>query len=302
MLRSKKGSAIIIVLIISIIAMSLTLFAIDISKKIVQSSEMLMDKLHAKIGVESEIEKLKFYASTGNFHSSYMTNTFTTILPEKLYLDGRAQKIDNNTILRIKDSGGFINIWSPSKRFIEALLKNDNISASKIAIILNSLDDWYDDNNLRELNGAEKNYYRLKGYSYSPRNSNGAQSIYEWRIIRGFDNKTFDYLKSYLILSPHWNPNINTMPAPLLSAIFNIPVSVAKTLENIRLKKGSITRNDLRSVLGTDIDTAEYGAFPTFVLDINAEYRFNKSMEKVSCVISFRTDNSTPYRVLKWLN
>jgi len=302
MLRSKSGSAIIITLIVSIIAMSLTLFAIGVSKRIVQSSNMLMDKLNADIGVESTIEKLKFYVSTGQFFPSYVENSDKIGFPAKIYIDSRVQKIDNNTTLKIQDTGGLISVWAMNKNLIKSVLLRDNVSMTRISEILDGLEDWYDRDNLRQPNGAEKEYYKLEGDKYTPRNFNGVQSIYEWLIIRGFNKKTFDYLKQYLVLSTNWHPNINTMPAIILSSVFNIPVSAANTLVKLKESEGMLTQTDIKRVLGSGLSTFEYGTFPTFVLDIKAQYMFNMSMKRITCTISFKADNSTPYRVLKWQN
>ncbi len=302
MLRSKSGSAIIIVLIVSIIAMSLTLFAVGVSKRIVQSSDMLMDKLNAEFGVESAVEKLKFYVSTGKFSSLYVENDYKIGFPAKIYIDSRVQKIDNNTTLKVQDTGGLMGVWTINKKLIKSILLNDNVSETRISEISDSLEDWYDRDNLRHLNGAEKEYYKLEGDKFTPRNFNGVQSIYEWRIIRGFDKKIFDYIKKYLVLSTNWHPNINTMPAIILSSALNIPLSEAQTLVEIRKSKNNLTQTDIKRVLGSSFDTFEYGTFPTFVLDINAQYKFNMSMKRITCTISFKADNSTPYRILKWQN
>ncbi len=302
--NNKQGSAIIIVLIISIIAFSLTVFTIGISKKVVSSSEMLMDKLQAKFGVNSDIEKLKFYVSTGKFYSYYIENNHNTFgFPKKLYIDGRKQKIDNTTTLILQDTGGLLDVWVLDKKTISSLLSLDNISPSNRAIAIDSLEDWYDKDNLRRLNGAESEYYQFKRYKYTPRNFNGVQSVYEWHIIRGLiDNKTFTDIAKYLTISPNWHVNIDTMNAPMLSATLGISLDTANSLLNIKRYKGKLSLSDIKEFVSGNINTSNYSDFPTFVLDINAKFKFNVSMEDVSCTISFIPDNSTPYRVLRWQN
>ena len=283
--------------------MSLTLFAVGISKKMVKSSEMLMDKLYAEFGAESEIEKLKFYISTGRFYSSYVKNDFSNYgFPKILYIDGRRQKIDNAT-LHIQDTGGLINVWVLNKKVIKNILTLDNVTPSKAAIVCDSLEDWYDNDNLRHLNGAESEYYKLNGYKYAPRNFNGVQSIYEWHMVRGLvDNKTFDTLKKYLVISPNWHVNVGTMSTTMLSAVFGMPFDFTNTMVQIKKEQGSLTLSDISKVLGNNVNTSDLSDYPTFVLDISTEFKFNTSMEKVVCTISFRSDNLTPYRILKWLN
>ena len=302
MLRSKNGSAIIIVLIVSIIAMGLTLFAIGVSKRIVQSSDMLMDKLNAEFGVESAVEKLKFYVSTGKFSPLYVENKIAG-LPDRIYVDGRKLKIDSYTTITVQDSGGLINVWSFNTKLLNSLLRNDNISRAHIAIIDNSIEDWYDKDDLQRVNGAEDWYYKGAGCKYTPRNFSMVQSIYEWHDIRGLmDNKTFNFIKKYLILSPKWHININAMSKTMLSAAFNIPLPAAKAIVAYRNQKNGLTAYDLQRLLGVSIDSEQYRAFPTFVLDIEVQSKFNEAMENVSSQIQFIQNRKSPYRILKWQN
>lgn len=301
MLRNRSGSAIIIVLIIAMISISLTIFTIDVSKKIINSSNMLMDKLHAKFGALSEMEKLKFYISTGRMYPMYVSNKISS-LPDRIYVDGRKLKIDNCTVT-VQDSGGLINVFLFDKKLLNTLFRTDNLSYSQISVIDDSILDWYDKDSLKRTNGAEDEYYKSSGFNYTPRNFGLVQSIYEWHNIRGLvDNRTFNFVKHYLTCAPKWHKNINTMSNKMLSFTFNIPLSTADAIVGFRNKKNGLTLSDIKRLLGINIDAEEYGTFPTFVLDINVQFRFNDAMENVSSQIQFIQNEKSPYRILKWQN
>ncbi|HDL01416.1 MAG TPA: hypothetical protein ENH23_04205 [candidate division Zixibacteria bacterium] len=301
--RSENGSAIIIVLVISIISISLALFTIGVSRKILLSSSMLMDKLHAKMGAESEIEKLKFYLSTGRFHPRSVASSMQIKdMPPVIYIDGTKQTLGKFTNVTLTDTGGLLDILIPNDSRIALLLKNEGMSASKAATVRDSLADWYDKDNFKHLNGAENYYYRsIMGYKYGPRNFAGVQSIDELHLIRGLtDEKVFKKIKSYLTFSPYWMPNINTMNSQLLSATLNISLNMSNILVALRKTKGYISDFDIERITGMRIDPEFYGSFPTRILDIRLNFRFNTAMENISCEISFRPNRTSPYQILKW--
>ncbi len=300
-LSQNRGSAIIIALIISLIAMAITLFVVSVNRSIVESSNMLLDKLNAKFRAESLINEVEFYASTGRFTSDSVENPSVKGLPAKIYINGLSQKIDNNTIVTIRDAGSMMSIWAINPEVISNLLKLDNVSSQRIAIIRDSILDWLDKDNLIHLNGAESQYYRSKGYRYTPRNSFALQSIYELKLVRGMDNKTFNFLKRYLILAPKWHFNLSTMDKAMLSSATGIPYNLLNSLR-FKERNKELSLDDLEKETGKMLDPAYYQTFPTFVLDIQVSIRFNKALEKRKCVISFNTGDKSPFKVLLWKN
>ncbi len=299
--RSESGAALIIVLVISIISMSIALFTIGVSRNILFSSNMLMDKLYAKIGAESEIAKLKFYISTGQFHPTSVTNpAHIPDFPPILYINGTKQNLGKYAQIKLMDTGGLLDVWVSNAGRIERLLENEGVAASKAEIIRDSISDWYDKDNLKHLNGAEDYYYHSRGDSYGPRNFAGIQSIDELHLIRGLDNKTFSKIKPYLTLSPKWMMNINTMDAQLLSSAFNIPLNLAENLVKLRKLRGYISTLDIEQIAGIKIASELYSSFPTFILDVKLNFRHDTAMENPSLEISFRPNETTPYRILKW--
>lgn len=299
---NSKGSAIIISLIISVVAMLIASFIILASKNLIASSDLLFDKLKAKFGAESLLEKIKFYVSTGEFKKFYIENPVVKTLPKNVFLDGRKQKVDKNAIIVIKDAGSMLNIWAINPKILYNLVTILRENKQKASIIEDSLMDWIDRDNLVRLNGAEREYYIGRGYRYPPRNSPNLQSIFELSLIRGMDSKTFSLLKNYLVLSPKWLINLNTVDEKMLEAILGISPSLAKSLIKIREEKGGLTLDDIEKTTGITLDPSYYETFPTFTLDIKLTFRFNKAVERKGCVISFYPDNSSPYRVLRWEN
>ena len=303
--KCNRGSAIVIVLIMVIISFIIAFFEIKISKRIIKSTFMLVDKLHAVFGAESNMEKLKFYISTGRLYKNRVINRFLKGFPTDLYVDGRKQILDNHTIVYLKDSGSMLNISSIDVRIMRNLLILRGLKEEKIQELINSLLDWYDADSISRMGGAEYMYYKNKGCKYSPRNCYCVQSPYELRLIKGFNNANlFDFVKRYLIFSPLWHLNINTVDKYMLSAILGIPIPISKELVEFRKSNNGISVSDIERIAGLKPsileDTVEFAPVPTFVIDIQVIFKFNVAGEKVESVILFKSDNVTPYRVIRW--
>lgn len=305
MLHSKKGSALIIALVISIIGITLTLFVIKVSRNILFSSRMLMDKLYATLQAESTIEEIKFYASTGRFYPEYISNAIPSVrYPQRIYLDGRREKINKKTEIIIQDAGAKLNVWSPYTNAMSSLLREEGVvDRENATIIRDSLLDWYDKDNLKHLNGAEGPYYRFNlGVSYTPRNFPGVQSIDELHLVRGLtDERVFKKLRPNLILTYRWMPNLNTVNTDTLAALLKIPKAIAQQVVHYRKVKGFLTAEDIRRITSITVSPSNFRFFPSFTLDIKVASLFNTAGEKIHCVVSFILDEHKPFRVLKWV-
>ncbi len=97
--------------------------------------------------------------------------------------------------------------------------------------------DWLDKDSQTRLGGAEDAEYLGLQPPYRAANQL-IQSVEELRLIRGFDAAAVEKLRPYVVALPKATAiNINTAPAPVLSALFpNLPVSVAQQLVAARDK------------------------------------------------------------------
>ncbi len=294
--NKNKGSAIIIAILVSLIASALTLFTIGISREIIVSSELLLDKLQTQLSSENTIEQLKFYISTGQFACNYIKLSNG----KKIYIDGRKQTF-NKAFIFLKGAGGKIDIWYPDFEKVYSLLLKKGVSLSNALTIKNSLQDWYDKDNIPNQFGAEELFYKDQIHAkYSPRNFSGVQSTDEWTDIRGFlNNNNFKNIKPYLILCPIWKPNINAMDPTMLSLFLNTTKNESKQLIQLKKQKGCLTITDIYRVIGKYPSSLNI-FFPSFTLDIKVISLFNKAESKKECVIEFTPDKEKPFTVLKW--
>lgn len=114
--------------------------------------------------------------------------------------------------VRINDLSGKINLSQLKRKKFKLLLEKQlGSQGSEIENLLDAWEDWTDRDDLKRLNGAEKNYYKSKKYSYEPRNG-PLESVNELRLIKGFDEafKGIDLTDVFTLYarSRQINPNI----------------------------------------------------------------------------------------------
>jgi len=86
----------------------------------------------------------------------------------------------------VVNESGKIDLNNTNPRLLELFLEYLNVDPDQIAIIVDSLQDWRDADNLHRLHGAEKDTYDERTPPYSPRNGNISQPG-EFFLINGTD-------------------------------------------------------------------------------------------------------------------
>ena len=111
--------------------------------------------------------------------------------------------------------------------------------------------DWIDNNSNTSAAGAEDSEYLTLQPPYRAANQ-AIASVEELRLIRGLDAAALDKLRPLVTALPKPTPiNINTAPAPVLSALFvNLPLSMAQQLVVAREKTPYKTKQDLETQAG----------------------------------------------------
>ncbi len=127
----------------------------------------------------------------------------------------------------IEDETGRIPLNPMPEEDIKALLDYMEIDFTDIDIMVDSLADWTDENDMHRLNGAEEDYYQREDPPYSPANG-PLNSFDRLSKIRGFKEEFFDedgvpnelYYRFISAVSLHNTNkvNINTASMDVLAA------------------------------------------------------------------------------------
>ena len=161
----KKGFALATVLWISAILMASTLYLLSMYKKSVNNAESLNNKLQAELLSDTYIDRLTFFALTGEFKENYITNTLKGF-KAKIYINNKFQKIDDNISIKLKSCGEMLSVYGADISFLEHLMHYYTKEA------LNYKEpylDWIDIDSNMHLNGAENLFYNQFQYTTSNR-------------------------------------------------------------------------------------------------------------------------------------
>ncbi|WP_022851608.1 general secretion pathway protein GspK [Limisalsivibrio acetivorans] len=306
MIRNERGSAIIFVLVIALIALSVSAYMLRSAKDVLLTAEMLRDKIHAKFEAESIPELLAFITATAKFEKNYFhfegDLRKIPVDNETYYLDGR-----ENTMLDSKvemlDTGAMLPLWAFDHSSISKLFYNE-FEPSKASIMYSSLIDWKDADDLHQMNGAESHYYNFeKKLPYTPRNRFDIQAVEELRLIRGFDNETYDKVKDNLIVALGGRLNVSTAPPEIIGVMFNLSKREVDYLKGVKKEKGEITLADIEDVTGAGtVMTEVVNEYPSYSVVVDVYTEKGKAAERLRTIMSFKPTRDKPYKILRWEN
>lgn len=119
----------------------------------------------------------------------------------------------------ITDESGKVDLNAAPATLFARLLAASGVEQERRQALVDAILDWRDRDNLRRLNGAEEEEYRIAGLAYGPRNA-PFQSLEELALVLGVDPLLYHALVPNLTIYSG-SPDINRAAAPpaLLEAL-----------------------------------------------------------------------------------
>lgn len=225
---SGRGIALILVLwivvILSMAVLSLSLLTRTEALTTLSFKEELENKFFAEAGIRRGIMEL-FYRHA-NRNQQVLIEGF-----EVFQCDGRSYTADlgdGHYHLRITDESGKINLNTLRDNngiILKNLLINNGVAEDTAGIIVDSILDWKDKDNLHRLNGAEDDYYQSLPKPYKAKNAD-FDSLEELIFVRGMTRRILQgspdrkgILPFCTIDSKTDKINLNAAPIEVLKAI-----------------------------------------------------------------------------------
>jgi general secretion pathway protein K len=187
MRSSERGIALILVLwivvILSMAALSLSLLTRAEALATLSAKEEMENKFLAEAGIRRGIMEM-FYRHA-NRNQQVIIEGF-----EVFQCDGRAytaEMADGHYRIRITDESGKINLNTLTDSngiILKNLLINNGVAEEAAVIVVDSILDWKDKDNLHRLHGAEDEYYQSLPRPYKARNA-AFDSLEELVFVRG---------------------------------------------------------------------------------------------------------------------
>ncbi len=134
---------------------------------------------------------------------------------------------------KITDEDGKLNINTATEGQLKALFHDSGVDITEVDIIVDSIFDWRDDNDLHRLNGAEEDYYTSLENPYSCKDG-PFSTVEEMLLVKGItndilygskdkeeDDEYYNGVAQYVTTHGSNLVNINTASEPVLDIALN---------------------------------------------------------------------------------
>jgi general secretion pathway protein K len=224
--------------------------------------------------------------------------------------------------VRLMDEGGKINLNRIDENALRRLFTNLGIEEPRRSILVDSIMDWRDPDELHRINGAESDYYRSLSPPYTSKNG-PFDTVEELLWVRGVTSSLFfGYAESgatqgdssrsvglreiFTVDSPTDRVNLRTASAEIIHAMTGIPLEKARAFVEERKKLSDKTLPDLLSLLGIGAsDTAMQGFIFTnpSVVAVQAEGQLidARAPRRVKGIVRLG-GGQQGYELLRWID
>jgi general secretion pathway protein K len=223
--------------------------------------------------------------------------------------------------VRLIDEGSKININRVSDETLRRVLSNLGVDAALRDILVDSIMDWRDPDDLHRTNGAESDYYASLSPAYTPKNG-PLDSVEELLWIRGMtpglffgyaeeksqaeDNSRRVPLREiFTVESPIDRVNLRTASAEVIHGLTGIPLEKCQSFVEERRKLSEKTLGNLLPLLGIGAGDAALQMFvftnPS-VVAVEAEGRLKDSRMSRRVKGIVRLGGAQGFEILRWLD
>jgi general secretion pathway protein K len=221
----------------------------------------------------------------------------------------------------LQDESGKINLNIVQEEQLRALVAACGIPQEDAGIIVDSILDWRDTDNLHRLNGAEDDYYQSLNPPYKAKNAK-FDTVEELLLVRGI-TPTYFYgyperdpngaivykyglSRLFTVYTNRNQVNVNYAPLPVLLSIPGMPPQAAQAIYDRRhvkpFKSVADINRDLAVNLGPTsglnyLSTEQTGIY---TLTASAHAENSKAKRVIRAVITLQANERSPYQTLYW--
>jgi general secretion pathway protein K len=223
--------------------------------------------------------------------------------------------------VRLIDEGGKININRVNEETLRSIFTNLGIDNARRDILVDSIMDWRDPDDLHRTNGAENDYYATQSPAYTAKNG-PLDSVEDLLWIRGMTSDLFyGYGEAndtaatdaprialrdiFTVDSPIDRVNLRTASAEVIHAIMGIPLEKARGFIEERKKSSEKTLADLLPLLGLGSGDPALRLFiftNPAVVAVEAEGKLADSGLRRRVKGTVRLGGAKGYELLRWLD
>lgn len=173
--------------------------------------------------------------------------------------DGRPYRDEfgsGHYVVRITDETGKVDINAAPDVILRRLLENRGIPAGEIDIIVDSIMDWKDPDDLYRLNGAESDYYQSLERPYSAKNDR-FETPEELILVRGMtrellfgDGERSGIVELLTTTSGSTRINVGSAPKEVLMTLPGMTEDAADRIIEYRTQAGIKNPQEVQSIAG----------------------------------------------------
>jgi general secretion pathway protein K len=223
--------------------------------------------------------------------------------------------------LRLVDESSKININRADENLLRRIFSNLGVEEPVVGVLIDSIMDWRDQDDLHRSNGAEADYYLSLSTPYTAKNGS-FDSLEELLWVKGVtaslyygydgsgtparDSRHVGLREIFSVDSPIDRVNLRTASAPVIHVLLGIPFEKCQAFVEERTKLGDKTLADLLPLLGVGSDDAALQMFiftnPTIV-SVEAEGYASEARQprRVKGVIRAGGSNRG-YELTRWVD
>lgn len=215
----------------------------------------------------------------------------------------------------IDNESGKVDLNTAGPELLNMLLNRFDIPEKEKSIIVDSILDWRDPDDLHRLNGAENDYYGRLSDPYEAKNGD-FDSIEELLLVRGVTQEIFyGGLKEMLTAIPaglsrgnSTGININAASPAMLLALPALTETDVAAIVDFRSGEDFRSPAQLLSVIGAD---AHAGIAPFITFDLGPIFSVqatggltqSRTRKILTALVEIRTaGNEAPFRYISWMD
>lgn len=149
------------------------------------------------------------------------------------------------------NESGKIDLNAGEPRLLELFLRYRKLTIGQASVVLDSLQDWRDPDNLLRLNGAEQEYYMHLPEPYIPRNGR-IEDPAEFFLLRGTNLLTgqFPAEEVFTVHNPEKGINVNSLTPTMLGFVVNGDEARIQAYHDARQLQGTLNAAMTRQIIG----------------------------------------------------
>jgi general secretion pathway protein K len=229
--------------------------------------------------------------------------------------------------VRITSEAGKVNINMVAEATLRKIIGQLGLEGEARDVVVDSILDWRDPDDLYRVNGAENDYYRSLKEPYDCKNGN-LDSIEELLLVRGITPDLFygkketkkaeEGVKSegiglrdiFSIYSSGGQIDINSAPSPVLRVVLGIPNEVAQSIIKTREEKGFQNQvellqkvPELSSFIGGIAGLIAYSSMTSYyTIESRGKSKEGGAVRGVKVIVKIDRIEKTGYKVIQWID